>query len=539
MKLPKARLSRRIVLWVFASVIIIETIIFIPSYNNRKEELLDQLKMISWARVSTILQGMSSTTSISMQTLVDRIKRLENFENILGGAIYRSDGKKLTSFGDPPKLTANGIRAEGQFSYLLDKNYRYDIGSSFGYSGEKYALVLRNNAASVKKELTAFMLRIAGLVVIISIFVTVGAWIAVEPIVVRPILKLRGDLIRAGDAVQQDQKAPNFDSPSIRRQDELGEVIAAFMKMFNQITNAIRERKHAEKLLQESLTKVQSYSDALDNELEQGRQMQNNFLPSQLPQPEGWEFAAFFKPARQVAGDFYDVFELPGKQVGLVIADVCDKGVGAALFMALFRSLIRIYSGHICSGGILVSGTDLKCKTCQNEGNQTIAESNHQNTLEAVQLTNNYIFQNHNELDMFATLFFGVLDPKTGSLTYINGGHEPPYIIDSEGIKERLKPSGPALGLSYNTDFKVQHVNLKPGDIFIGYTDGVTDARSYDDDLFSRKRLEALLDVETVSVHELLDRVKENLFYHMNNSAQDDDITILAVQRIDQGDKRI
>ncbi|MBC8246258.1 MAG: adenylate/guanylate cyclase domain-containing protein, partial [Deltaproteobacteria bacterium] len=159
MKLPKARLSRRIVLWVFASVIIIETIIFIPSYNNRKEELLDQLKMISWARVSTILQGMSANTPI--QTFVDRIERLENFENIIGGAIYGSDGKKLTSFGDRPKLTADDIHAEGQFSYLLDKNYRYDIGCSFGYSGEKYALVLRNNAASVKKELTAFMLRIA------------------------------------------------------------------------------------------------------------------------------------------------------------------------------------------------------------------------------------------------------------------------------------------------------------------------------------------------------------------------------------------
>ena len=92
MNIPKARLSRRIVLWVFASVIIIETIIFIPSYNNRKKELLDQLKMISWARVSTILQSMSPDKP--MQTLVDRIERLENFENILGGAIYGPDGKK-------------------------------------------------------------------------------------------------------------------------------------------------------------------------------------------------------------------------------------------------------------------------------------------------------------------------------------------------------------------------------------------------------------------------------------------------------------
>ena len=536
MKIPKARLSRRIVLWVFASVIIIETIIFIPSYNNRKKELLDQLKDISGARVSVILQGMSPQDP--MQTLVNRIKSLENFENILGGAIYGSDGEIMASFGDLPKLTVADLQDEEAYNYLVDMDYRYDIGCTFEHSEKKYSLMLRHNAASVKKELKAFMLRIAGLVVIISIFVTVGAWIAVEPIVIRPILKLRGDLIRAGDAVQQDQKTPNFDSASIHRQDELGEVIAAFMKMFNQITDAIHERKHAEKLLQQSLTQVRSYSDTLDNELEQGRQMQKNFLPSQLPQPEGWEFAAFFKPARQVAGDFYDVFELPGKQVGLVIADVCDKGVGAALFMALFRSLIRIYSGHICSGGMLVSGNDLKCKACQNDENQTLAESNHQNTLEAVQLTNNYIFQNHNELDMFATLFFGVLDPKTGLLTYINGGHEPPYVLDVNGIKERLKPNGPALGLKYNTHYEVQHVYLEPGDILIGYTDGVTDVRSHDDQLFSRQRLEALLNTASSSVDELLDRIKKNLFAHMNNSAQDDDITILAVQRNDQGDKR-
>lgn len=532
MKIPRARLSRRIVLWVFASVIIIETIIFIPSYNNRKHELLDQLKMISWARVSTILQGVSSDTPI--QTLVERIERLENFENILGGAIYGPDGKKISGFGDLPILKASEVSADCEFQYLLDKNYRYDIGCPLTHSGENYTLILRNNAESVKKELNAFMLRIGGLVVIISIFVTVGAWIAVEPIVVRPILKLRGDLIRAGDAVQQDQKTPEFESPTVHRQDELGEVIAAFMKMFNQITDAIRERKHAEKLLQESLTKVQSYSNALDNELEQGRQMQRNFLPSQLPQPAGWEIAAFFKPARQVAGDFYDVFELPGKQVGLVIADVCDKGVGAALFMALFRSLIRIYSGHICSTDLPESGSEFGFIMFQKCMDPTTAPSNHQSTLEAVQLTNNYIFQNHSDLDMFATLFFGVLDPASGLLTYINGGHEPPCIIDSEGIKNRLKPNGPALGLSYNADFKVHHVELKPGDILIGYTDGVTDARSYDDELFSRERLEGLMDVGTNSVQELLDRIKENLFFHMNNSGQDDDITMLAIQRLGQ-----
>ena len=91
--------------------------------------------------------------------------------------------------------------------------------------------------------MNAFILRIAGLVVIISIFVTLGALIALKPIVVTPILKLRGDLISAGDAIRKDQKAPAFYSASIQREDELGEVIAAFMQMFNKITNTTKEQK--------------------------------------------------------------------------------------------------------------------------------------------------------------------------------------------------------------------------------------------------------------------------------------------------------
>ncbi|MFC1896637.1 PP2C family protein-serine/threonine phosphatase [Thermodesulfobacteriota bacterium] len=98
--------------------------------------------------------------------------------------------------------------------------------------------------------------------------------------------------------------------------------------------------------LDESYQKVEAYSRDLNRELEKGREIQLDFLPSLIPEIANWEIVAFFHPAYQVAGDFYDIFVLPGGYVGLVIADVCDKGVGAALFMGLFRSLIRIFSGQ-------------------------------------------------------------------------------------------------------------------------------------------------------------------------------------------------
>ena len=99
--------------------------------------------------------------------------------------------------------------------------------------------------------------------------------------------------------------------------------------------------------LEQAKQKIEAYSKALQKEMEKGRKIQRDFLPTLIPDLKGWEIDFYFHPARQVSGDFYDAFFLPGDLVGLVIADVCDKGVGSALFMALFRSLIRVFSGQI------------------------------------------------------------------------------------------------------------------------------------------------------------------------------------------------
>ena len=93
--------------------------------------------------------------------------------------------------------------------------------------------------------------------------------------------------------------------------------------------------------------------------MEKGKKMQRDFLPDQIPPIQGWEIAACFLPAKQVSGDFYDVFLLPGNLVGLVIADICDKGVGSALFMALFRSLIRVFSGQINLQGLTLPSSGI------------------------------------------------------------------------------------------------------------------------------------------------------------------------------------
>ncbi|XWK85986.1 MAG: GAF domain-containing SpoIIE family protein phosphatase [Phormidium sp.] len=277
-------------------------------------------------------------------------------------------------------------------------------------------------------------------------------------------------------------------------------------------------------------SKLDTTKKALENELEKGKQIQKDFLPEKLIQPPGWEIAAYFSPARDVAGDFYDAFELPGGYVGLVIADVCDKGVGAALFMALFRSLIRIFSGQI-----QLQETDVLNSELREIYSNNSHKSNYSaevDALKAVSLTNNYIAKIHCQLCMFATLFFGVLNPKTGVLTYINGGHEFPVIIGSEGIKKRLSKTGPAVGMMENVKFKVEQVQLEPGDILLTYTDGVPEAHSPTGEFFTEKNLLSLVEKTTCSTTHLLNTVEESLRNHIGEATQFDDITMLAIRRI-------
>ncbi len=278
--------------------------------------------------------------------------------------------------------------------------------------------------------------------------------------------------------------------------------------------------------------KLDTYSRALNHELEKGRQIQIDFLPYDIPKLSEWEIFACFHPAKQVAGDFYDAFTLPNNQIGLVIADVCDKGVGAALFMALFRSLIRIFSEQTKLRG---SAAHLLEENKPADGDW-IGESMstnlaHLNALQAVHLANDYVGENHWQMSMFATLFFGVLDPETGLLSYVNGGHEPLFILDKNGIKQTLNSTGPAVGMMPGSKFRVQQVQLEPGEILIGYTDGVTEAKCPEGKLFTDQRLRELVEQPAQTASELIGRIKDRLFDYMEDAPQFDDITMLAVRR--------
>ena len=156
----------------------------------------------------------------------------------------------------------------------------------------------------------------------------------------------------------------------------------------------------------------------------------------------------------------------------------------------------------------------------------------HFHVLKAVKLTNSYIVQNHGDIGMFATLFFGVLNLETGTLTYVNGGHEPLLILDAYGdIKESLKATGTAVGILPDTDFQIQQTFLDSKDILLGYTDGITEARGHNRDFFTRERLLKIVAQPFTSARTILETIKLKVLAHIGDSEQSDDITLLAVKR--------
>lgn len=259
----------------------------------------------------------------------------------------------------------------------------------------------------------------------------------------------------------------------------------------------------------------EKYLQSLEHEFEVGREIQAGFLPKDIQQPEGWEIAASLQPAREVAGDFYDVFNLPGEQVGLVIGDVCDKGLGAALLMTLFRSFMRAMSSADYYARLASGFDDPPAKRLKT----------------AITITNNYIAETHGNAGMFATIFVGILDTSTGVLTYINGGHLPPLLVDRSGIKAKLIPTGSAVGAVLDAEHAIREVTIAPGDTLFAYTDGLTDTTNTAGEYFNEQDLLPLLKGNK-RLAALLTEISAQVECFAAGNPCSDDITLLAVKRL-------
>jgi len=268
-------------------------------------------------------------------------------------------------------------------------------------------------------------------------------------------------------------------------------------------------------------------AEALTQEMVVARNIQRDFLPEVLPVAPGMQLEAALHPALHVSGDFYDAFMLaPSGTIVLVVGDVCDKGVGAALFMALFRSLIRASADPVEGGAIQMIG-----------GRRTLVRQSLEAATPADLLTrvagftNDYIARLHGRTGMFATAFLAAFTPMTGEFDYVNAGHVPALVTGPDGTMEELPPTGPVLGAVPDQAFNVGGGTLGRGHSILAFTDGLVEARNPAGEVFGSGRLREALAANNRSASGIVWGVADALAAFIGQAEPHDDVTLLAVTR--------
>ncbi len=271
-------------------------------------------------------------------------------------------------------------------------------------------------------------------------------------------------------------------------------------------TSPLETEEDVEKALKTARSSSKVNEEFTNRELEMAGKIQADILPEEAPQLSGWEIVTALEPARETSGDFYDFIPLSNHKMGFVIADVSDKGMGAALFMALSSTLFRTYAVRFPTLPAITMSAVSERILSDTRGN------------------------------MFVTAFFGILEPLTGRLTFANAGHPPGFLISTSGKGKisltELKTTGMALGVSEQARWTQKIVRISEGDLLILYTDGITEAQNEHGDFFGEDRL---LDVALAyaghSAAEVHRAILNEVHHFVGNARRSDDIALIVVRR--------
>jgi len=249
---------------------------------------------------------------------------------------------------------------------------------------------------------------------------------------------------------------------------------------------------------------LQAANKKFEQELALAGRIQASFLPSEIPIIPGWQLSVTLRPALETSGDFYDINPLPNGRLGILVADVVGKGVGAALYMALIWTLIRTYAAEYPAQPGFV------CRAV----NRRILMDTH--------------------ADMFVTLFYGILDPITGVLVYSNAGQNPPYLIKAQKDQDaqELTRTGIPLGIFEDGEWQERSIQLATGDTLVLYTDGVTEAQDIDLALFGEDRLLKCIQANLGrSAWEIQDAILSDVYAFVGEAPHFDDLTLTVLVR--------
>ncbi|GAB4475319.1 MAG: hypothetical protein OHK0037_36480 [Elainellaceae cyanobacterium] len=271
-KLWRSPLSQRIILGIFASLVAIEGILLVPSVQHRRNELLEQIEEVSTGKVRWIITTYPAASGAELAQHLQQLQTDPMLQGVLGGAVYDASGRRVAGFGELPALTIDAARQNRRQFFSSSAGRRYDIAWTTTGIGEgmlpdlteNHWLVLRHNADQTQHALMLYILRIAGLVLLIAAFITLVMLLLLSRLLIQPILTLRRDLALAGEAVAADEAAPQFTSLRYQRSDELGEVIGTFDRMYGQISRAMGDRKQAEAALRRHNQEMQDYIELVN-----------------------------------------------------------------------------------------------------------------------------------------------------------------------------------------------------------------------------------------------------------------------------------
>ena len=279
------------------------------------------------------------------------------------------------------------------------------------------------------------------------------------------------------------ERTIHLDEPS-----ELAQLASAFNKMKTDIKTHLTE-----------LAKISSEKEKMESELAIAKNIQDSAMPKDFPKNEYFELIASMTPAKEVGGDFYDFFPIDENHAGLVMADVCGKGITAALYMMSAKTAIK---------NMLQAGYPLA---------------------QALYKANNSLYSNDGPL-MFVTAFVGILDFRTGEIEYVNAGHCAPLHKTGDKYEYVDVVKNKVLGIKANYEYQVGHISLKPNERLFLYTDGVTEAKTQDNRFFGADRLLDILNQKELSLPQTLEYVHNNIQEFVKGAPQSDDITMLIVE---------
>ncbi len=273
--LLNARLSRRIALWVFISIVAVEAMILFPSAYRRDRELIQHLEDVGVATISPLLRLCGSQITAAKIQQVAHQLILES--QVVGGQVYTQNGEAIAQFGEAPELKFNPLIDEQLLRLRSANGKRYDVALWTEAQGNPYLLIVRLDSSQIKWEIKAFIVRIFGLVILICIFVTLATLAALAPAVIVPILNLRKALIAVGEspgAVTEDLSCLSL---ALDRRDELGDVVMDFNRMNHQINRYFKEIQESKKELENLVAEVEIARD-------QSEKLLLNVLPPTIAQ---------------------------------------------------------------------------------------------------------------------------------------------------------------------------------------------------------------------------------------------------------------